>query len=143
MKWRKQGLIYAPGGDLWWAKTYAILPTAEVLHEKIIRVYFASLDENRYGRIGYVDLDAENPAGFCKLESPEPILDLGEAGTFDDSGVNPSCLLDVDGRKFLYYIGWQRCERVPYMLFAGLAVGGADGNFTRYSRAPILDPDGR
>lgn len=131
-------MIYAPGGDLWWAKTYAILPTAEALNEKIIRVYFASLDENRYGRVGYVDLDAENPSRIL-YESPEPVLDLGEAGTFDDSGVNPSCLLDVDGRKFLYYIGWQRCERVPYMLFAGLAVGGADGNFTRYSRAPVLD----
>lgn len=54
MKWRKMGLVYAPRGDLWWAKSHALLPTSEVIDDQAIRVYFASLDENRYGRIGYV-----------------------------------------------------------------------------------------
>ncbi len=139
MKWQKKGLIYAPGGDLWWAKKYAMLPTVDVLSEEVIRIYFASLDDNLYGRIGYVDLDAENPTRILD-ESPEPILELGELGTFDDSGVNPSCVLNIDGKKFLYYIGWQRCERVPYMLFAGLAVSDDGGkSFTKHSRVPILD----
>lgn len=138
MKWQKQGLIYAPGGDLWWAKSYATIPTVDVLNEEVIRVYFASLDENRFGRIGYVDLDANNPSRVID-ESPEPILDIGGLGTFDDSGVNPSCILNINGKRFLYYIGWQRCERVPYMLFAGLAVSSDGKNFTKHSRVPILD----
>ena len=139
MNWQKKGLIYAPSGDLWWAKSYAMLPTAEVLNEEIIRVYFASLDENKFGRIGFVDVDAANPNRIL-FESSEPILDLGELGTFDDSGVNPSCVLNINGRKFLYYIGWQRCGRVPYMLFAGLAVNNDnEKSFTKHSRIPILD----
>lgn len=139
MKWTKKGLIYAPEGDLWWAKSYATLPTAEVLSEETIRVYFASLDENNFGRIGYVDLDADDPSRILFV-SPEPILDLGELGAFDDSGVNPSCILNVNDKKFLYYIGWQRCERVPYMIFAGLAVSDDNGrSFTKHSGVPILD----
>ena len=138
MKWQKQGLIYAPSGNLWWAKSYAMLPTVDVLNGRTLRVYFAALDENRFGRIGYVDLDAENPSKIL-AETVEPILDLGELGTFDDSGVNPSCVLDVHGKKFLYYIGWQRAERVPYMLFAGLAIENENSNFSKYSRVPILD----
>jgi hypothetical protein len=116
-----------------------MLPTAEILSEEVIRIYFASLDDNLFGRIGYVDLDAENPTRILE-ESSEPILDIGELGTFDDSGVNPSCVLNVNGKKFLYYIGWQRCERVPYMLFAGLAISDDNGkSFTKHLRVPILD----
>jgi predicted GH43/DUF377 family glycosyl hydrolase len=139
MKWRKMGSVYAPRGDLWWAKSYALLPTADVIDDQVIRVYFASLDENRYGRIGYVDLDADNPQRIL-YETKEPVLDIGELGTFDDSGVNPSCVVNFAGKKYLYYIGWQRCERVPYMLFSGLAVSHHTSiGFEKYSRVPILD----
>ncbi len=138
MKWRKLGLTYAPSGELWWARSYATIPTAEVLDDERIRVYFASLDENRFGRIGYVDLDANDPTRVLN-ETREPILDIGELGTFDDSGVNPSCIISVDGKKYLYYIGWQRCERVPYMLFTGLAISEYPSLFKRYSRVPVLD----
>lgn len=138
MKWRKLGLVYAPKGDLWWAKSYATIPTVDVLNEDVLRIYFASLDENRYGRIGYVDVDARNPTRVL-YESPAPVLDLGAPGSFDDSGVNPSCVVKQGGEKYLYYIGWQRCERVPYMLFAGLAVDKGNERFVKYSRTPVLD----
>ena len=138
MKWKKRGLVYAPTGELWWARNYATIPTVEVVDDSVLRVYFASLDENRFGRIGYVDVSAGNPRQIL-YETKEPILDLGELGTFDDSGVNPSCLLNVAGKKYLYYIGWQRCERVPYMLFAGLAISDDGTTFKRAARVPILD----
>lgn len=139
MKWSKKGLVYSPGGDLWWARSHALLPTADISDPLVIRVYFAALDEQQYGRIGYVDLDAEDPKKILR-ETREPILDLGELGAFDDSGVTPSCLLRVSGKNLLYYIGWQRCVRVPYMLFAGLAIGDERGNtFTKSSSVPLLD----
>lgn len=139
MKWKKLGLIYVPDGTRWWARSYATLPTADLLNDGNIRVYFASLDENRFGRIGYIDLDANDPQRIL-YETKEPILDLGDLGTFDDSGVNPSCVLNVAGKKYLYYVGWQRCARVPYMLFAGLAIGNDDGTpFVRALRTPVLD----
>ena len=139
MKWKKMGLVYAPRGDSWWAKSYAFLPTAEVIDDQVIRVYCASLDENRYGRIGYVDLSADNPQHIL-YETREPLLDIGELGMFDDAGVNASCVVNVAGKKYLYYIGWQRCEKVPFMLFTGLAISKDNGKtFERYSRVPVLD----
>jgi predicted GH43/DUF377 family glycosyl hydrolase len=139
MIWEKRGHIYAPKGDLWWAKSYATLPTADVIDDQIIRIYFASLDEHQYGRIGYVDLDADAPEHVL-AETPEPILDIGDLGSFDDSGVNPSCLVHSEGKNYLYYIGWQRCERVPYMLFSGLAISdNEDRTFEKYGRTPILE----
>ena len=138
MKWIKKGLIYCPTGDLWWAKTHAYVPTAEVLDD-CIRVYFASWDDDRYGRIGFVDLDIDDPSKILR-ETPDPILGIGVPGTFDGCGVTPSCVVSVGGVEHLYYIGWQRAERVPYMLFTGLA--RSDEKiifFTKYSNVPVLD----
>lgn len=137
MAWQKRGLIYAPDASLWWAKAYAHLPTAYLMDD-CIRVYYAGLDENNYGRIGYVDLERDNP-NQIRYIAPEPVLDLGELGTFDDCGVVPSCLIKRDDTFYLYYIGFQRAERVPYMLFTGLATSKDGSHFERYSRTPILD----
>ena len=138
MNWTKKGLIYAPGGELWWARRYAHLPTAHALDGETLRIYFASLDEQRYGRIGYVDVDARDPS-VIRSVAREPVLDLGEPGCFDDSGVNPACVVEVSGAVYLYYIGWQRTERVPYMLFAGVARSEDGTRFERVSRTPVLD----
>jgi predicted GH43/DUF377 family glycosyl hydrolase len=138
MIWRKCGLVYRPSGERWWARQYATIPTVQALDERTLRVYFAALDELSYGRIGFVDLDARDPTRIL-AESLEPVLDLGEPGAFDDCGVNPSCTIMVRGETFLYYIGWQRCERVPYMLFSGLASSVDHRAFRRASRVPILD----
>jgi predicted GH43/DUF377 family glycosyl hydrolase len=138
MRWRKLGLVYCPGGGRPWARQYAHLPTPVPLDEHTLRVYFAALDADRFGRIGFVDLDARDPTRV-RAVSAEPVLDLGPPGAFDDSGVNPSCVVDAGGRRRLYYIGWQRCERVPYMLFAGAAEPGDGAAFRRRSRRPVLD----
>lgn len=138
MKWRKLGLVYAPSGELWWARNYAILPTADIIDEKTVRIYFASLDENRFGRVGYVEIDADNPRRIL-YETKEPVLDIGEFGTFDDSGVNPSCVISFTRKKYLYYLGWQRCERVPYMIYAGLAISDDELRFQKVSHTPVLE----
>jgi hypothetical protein len=138
MRWRKLGLVYVPTGRRAWARQYAHLPTPVVLEPGRIRVYFAGLDAEKYGRVGHVDVDANDPTRVL-AESPEPVLDLGSPGTFDDSGVNPSCVLRAGDSWRMYYIGWQRSRRVPYLLFAGLAKSADGEGFERVRRAPVLD----
>jgi predicted GH43/DUF377 family glycosyl hydrolase len=139
MRWRKKGHIYAPSGDQWWARSHGHLPTVDLSVGEAIRVYFTALDENNYGRIGYVDLDAKDPSRILFV-APEPVLDLGDLGTFDDCGVVASCILSFKGSKYLYYHGFQRTARVPYLLFTGLAIGNPDGTrFVKHSRVPVLD----
>jgi hypothetical protein len=138
MRWHKLGLVYGPSGELRWASQYAHLPTPVELDSNTIRVYFAGLDAQKFGRIGFVDVDAKRPMRVLRV-SDEPALDLGEPGLFDDSGVNPSCVLRVRDRWRMYYIGWQRSRRVPYTLFAGLAESADGTRFERVSRTPIID----
>jgi hypothetical protein len=136
--WQKLGLVFAPSGQ-WPMCSHAILPTPLLLDDRI-RVFFASCDEARRGRIFFVDLDPAWPQRLLAIER-RPVLDLGAAGSFDVDGVNP-CHIVVRGEElWLYYVGWQRRTDVPYTLFAGLAVSRDNGRtFTRMLEGPILPP---
>lgn len=121
-------------------RSHAGLPTADRVGD-LLRVYFAARDREGRSRIGWIDVDPENPAAVRAL-SREPILPLGERGTFDDNGMTPSCVVANGDLKYLYYIGWNPQVTVSYRLAIGLAVR-ADGGRTyrRHSRGPLLDRD--
>ena len=138
MRWQKRGLVYAPEGDLWWARSHGHLPTVDPTVDEVIRVYFTGLDENNYGRIGYAELDVDDPSRVLSI-SPEPVLDLGEPGAFDDCGVVASCVIPFQGQKYLYYHGFQRTAQAPYILFTGLATSHDGIRFVKHSRVPVLD----
>ncbi len=123
---------------MWWAQSGAQLPTAIAIDGRI-RVYFASKDANGYGRIGCVDLDLDDPRRILEIRS-RPVLGLGELGAFDDCGAVPNSIVEVSGQTYLYYQGFQRTQRVPYLTFTGLAIGDAAGEkFEKCSRTPIMD----
>jgi hypothetical protein len=120
--------------------SHAMLPTPLLLADRI-RVYFAACDADLRGRVFYADLERTFPfrtISICR----DPVLDIGSTGSFDADGVNPSQIIERDGKIFMYYIGWQRISReIPYTLFAGLAVstdGGA--SFKRVQSTPVLAP---
>src|SRR3954466_10805454 len=139
MTWKKGGVIFAPSGELPWARAGAQLPTVEVVNPEVLRIYYASKDADGFGRIGTVDVDAASPFRFLD-GGTEPVLDLGEIGTFDDCGACPSTIINTGSRRYLYYQGFQRSHRVPYLTFTGLAVQESGGGaFEKFSRTPITD----
>ncbi|MBW8813998.1 MAG: hypothetical protein JF588_11290 [Caulobacterales bacterium] len=138
MAWRKLGLVYRPPGTAAWALTNAAYPTAEVVAEDRLRIYFTSLDANNFGRGGWLEVDPTDPCRVLEL-CDGPILDIGDPGDFDDCGANPFSVLTFQGRRLMYYQGWQRGLRTPFAAFTGLAVGDAAGRFTKWARVPILD----
>ncbi len=138
-RWEKLGRVYVAKGEQQWAQTHAALPTSTLLDDERIRVYVAFVDDAKVGRVGYVDVEARDPRRVLAV-SAEPVLDVGEPGTFDDNGVNPLWLLRHEGRLYLYYLGWQLGTRVRYYLFAGLAASDDGGaTFQRVSQTPLLD----
>jgi hypothetical protein len=139
MKWRKMGRVYVPDGSLWWAKKYAFPPTPYFLDDEVIRMYVCFCDENMVGRVGYVDISAEDPSRVLAV-SAEPVLDIGTPGAFDENGLLPTCVLPVDGRLYMYYVGYQLGMKVRYYQFEGLAVSDDGGHsFRRLRRVPVTD----
>ena len=103
--WDYRGLLLPAPVPLEWATTHAALPHAHVLPDGTVRLFFSSRDERVRSHIGAADLDLSGREPQVRL-LPEPLLDPGPRGAFDDSGVTTSCLV-VDGdRQLLYYTGW-------------------------------------
>ena len=46
--------------------------------------------------------------------------------------------MKIDGKVYLYYIGWRSRSTVRMELITGLAISEDGENFERYSRAPVL-----
>jgi predicted GH43/DUF377 family glycosyl hydrolase len=139
MKWKKMGHVYTPDGSMPWAVSYGTAPTPFFLNDKTLRVYTAFCDKDTVGRLGYVDLDPENPSRILGV-SPKPLLDIGTPGAFDENGVVPTSIVRVGDELYLYYVGFSLGHKVRYCLYQGLAISKDGGeSFTRYSRVPVLD----
>ncbi len=136
--WKKEGLVFAVDGRFWWARTHAQVPTVDVLPTDRLRIYFSSRDASNRSRIGMIEVDAGDPRRVLYVH-PEPVLDLGPTGAFDDSGVMPSWIVRRDGLIYLYYIGWNVRNTVPYHNSVGLAVSEDGVRFRRVFPGPIMD----
>jgi hypothetical protein len=136
LKWQKKGLIFSPDSE-GWMKTPAPVPTPLDCGE-FIRVYFSSRPERRLSLTTFVDLDAEFPARVLRI-NPDPILEVGKPGSFDEHGIMPSCAVRDGDRVYLYYSGWSRAASVPYTNSTGLAISEDNGKtFKKVSEGPIL-----
>jgi hypothetical protein len=122
-----------------WRISHAYAPAPFLLSKDTIRVFVAFLDEAQIGRIGYVDVAAEDPTRIISV-SDTPALDIGSPGCFDDHGVTPICAVARGEELHLFYTGWQISATVRYQLFTGLAISNDQGrSFRRLSRVPILE----
>lgn len=139
MKWVKQGLIYGPNGSSSWANNSALQPTPVVMDAKVIRIFVGMRDEEGRSRVGFVDVDANNPKHIIRV-SERPALDLGTIGAFDENGVVPCAIVKRENEIWLYYAGYQLGQQVRFYVFSGLAISRDGGEtFTRYQRVPICD----
>jgi hypothetical protein len=110
-----------------------------LIMSNIFRIYFATRDDVGKSRITYLDVNADNPAEIINVKNT-PVLDLGSTGSFDDCGVMPSWVVPRDGKIYLYYIGWNVRNTIPYHNSIGVAVSSDGGdNFNRVFEGPIID----
>lgn len=139
MKWEKMGLIYKPNFDGSWKHSSGLTPTPILLNNDAIRVYTGFRDPVGVSRIGYVDIEADNPSKIIKI-SETPVLDIGQDGCFDDNGVILGDVIRVDNKIYMYYVGFQLVNKVKFLAFTGLAISNDNGEtFKRIGMAPVLD----
>ena len=128
--------------DRSWLKEFAQAP-ATLVFDDFVRVYFSCRPErdtrDQYvSYTGYVDLNRRNLLEIRGL-SENPIMDLGELGTFDEFGTYPISVIRNGEEIIAYYGGWTRCESVPYNVAIGIAKSRDGGvTFIRQGSGPIL-----
>lgn len=139
MNWKKKGLIFHTDNQFSWMKTHASFPVIEKLNSELYRIYFSPRDEKNRSHIAFIEIDIRNPKEILRL-SKEPVMAPGKLGSFDDSGVMASSIVNHDGKKFLYYLGWNQGVTVPYHNSIGLAQSDDNGeSFHRIFQGPIVD----
>jgi hypothetical protein len=139
IRWKKQGMVICPDPRLPWAQTHCMIPTPQMMEGGLIRVFFSGRDALNRSNIGFAILDLNDNAKLIDYSS-EPVLVPGDLGCFDDNGVTPSCIKEINGKLHLYYIGWNPGSTVRMHLFGGLAISEDGGKtFERWSRAPIIE----
>lgn len=142
MKWSKQGHIFVPNKELEWSISHAQVPVADLDEaQKIITIYFSTRNNKNQSLPSYIIVEADNPRNILEV-GKTPILGLGELGTFDDCGVMPSWIINYEKKKYLYYIGWNVRNTIPYHNAVGLAISEDGGkSFYRFSKGPLWDRD--
>lgn len=137
MNWNKKGHIFVPDGSLDWAKSYAHVVCTDTSNDDYIRVYYSARDAKGRCQASFLDLDANDYSKVLYVHQ-EPILELGVKGLFDDCGIMPTWLTEVDGKKWLYYIGWTVRNTIPYHNAIGLAISEDGINFKKAYEGPII-----
>ena len=122
MKWHKGGLIFSLSGR------HAQMPTVEQHDDGTMTVYFSTRDEKNRSLPMCFRTRQDRPGDIIEFRD-EPLFRLGIPGTFDDSGVMPSCAVG----NALYYVGWSLRVTVPYFTAIGAAI-----NLTRLYNGALL-----
>src|ERR1044072_1537387 len=139
IKWQKLGRFFATDKNHPWMLSHAANPVAEHLYDDVFRLYFSCRDAESRSHIGFAEVNLKPPFQVLAI-AEEPLLAPGEVGTFDDSEVSLSCIKQIDGTKYLYYLGWNLGVTVPWRNSIGLAIYDPDTKtFKRFSKAPLLD----
>lgn len=139
MNWIKKGVIFAPDRNYDWMVSHASVPVVDEVRPGVLRIYFGTRDKDGRSQTSYIEVDATQPENVLYIHD-QPILPLGKPGSFDDSGIMPSWLVNASGKRYLYYIGWNVSVSVPYHLSIGLAMAVKDGqSFIKVSEGPLLD----
>lgn len=143
-RWKKLGRVFNPQeiSSRPWLKEFAQAPSV-LLFDDFIRIYFScrpqpDINGQYVSYSAFIDVNRNNLFDIISV-SENPILTLGELGTFDEFGTYPTSVIRDKEKVIAYYGGWTRCESVPFNVAIGRAESADGGvNFVKTGAGPIL-----
>jgi|TARA_B110000046_G_scaffold185992_1_gene231126 hypothetical protein len=140
--WKKYGKIFDPTHFEVFSYCNEFAQSPQVLQlDNGFRVYYSTREPDETGKflshIAYVDFDKEFSKILGKAENP--IIALGELGTFDEHGIFPINPLQVGNEVYAYSCGWSRRKSVSVETSTGLAVSKDGGKtFLKNGLGPVF-----
>lgn len=140
MIWKKKGEVKFSDLEIKWAKSHLMCPTPVLVSSDVIRIYFTCLDEFGRGKVTFIEVSSVNPTRVLYVH-PDPILGPGLPGAFDDNGVVVTSVIKTNSNNyFMYYAGFEICNKIRYRILTGLAISDDAGKcFRRFSTTPVLE----
>lgn len=138
MVWKKRGLIVEPNIEIPWMTHYTGPSFVHEIDSETLEILVTGRDVNNVSRIGSVTVYKDNPSEVINIQK-KPLFDIGDIGTFDESGVSYPWLVKHDGLIYMYYVGWVSGGKTRFQNAAGLCQSSNNGrSYNRVSRAPVL-----
>ena len=107
MTWRKLGLLYCPSGASRHPKllSHAANPLPVLINGDVYRVFFSGRDANNRSSVGAVDIDIVSRK--IVQEHSQPFFENGPEGSFYADGVSIGNCYQIDGKRYMLFMGWQ------------------------------------
>lgn len=143
-RWQKLGRIFNPQdvSGRPWLKEFAQAP-ATLVFDTFVRIYFScrpepDIEGQYVSYTGFVDFDRTDLFKILRI-AEQPILPLGDVGTFDEFGIYPVSVIRQNEDIIAYYGGWSRCESIPFTVSIGAALSHDNGiTFSKMGPGPLL-----
>lgn len=131
-------MIFKPEGNADWNKSHAQVPKPILIDDNRLRIYYGTRDKFNRTRTSFIEVQPGNPKEILYIHN-EPVMDLGDEQSFDEYGVMPGCVLKNLDDVIMYYTGWTKGNKVPYIVQIGMAVSKDGGiTFNRISNNPVI-----
>lgn len=140
MRAERTGMIFSADQGPGWMESHAAYPTPVLISPDILRIFMISRDKDNRGNVGYIDVLPDNPSRVIGI-SQDPCLCPGSLGSFSDRGISIGCINKIDNELWLYYLGWNKSQDVPFRNSIGLAISknGLGNSFEPMFEGPLLD----
>ena len=107
IRWKKLGLLYCPSGAGRSPKllSHAANPLPVLIDRDVYRIYFSGRDADNRSSVGAVDVDVVKRKVI--QEHLLPFFENGPENSFYADGVSIGSCYEVDGKRYMLFMGWQ------------------------------------
>ena len=139
--WQKLGLLYCPSETGRHPKllSHAANPLPVLLEGDIYRVFYSGRDTNNRSSVGAVDIDIVNRQ--IVLEHSQPFFEHGPAGSFYADGVSIGNCYEVNGVRYMLFMGWQNPKGSQWRGDIGRLIVRPDLTLELASDMPFMGSD--
>lgn len=139
MLWEKLGQIYIPESVHPKLTSHAANPLPVLLEGDIYRVFYSGRDIKNRSSVGFVDIDIISQTTIRQCD--KPVFEYGDEGDFYSHGVSLGNYYEVDGCRYILFMGWQCPAGSHWRGDVGRLRLNADLTLTLDSDEPFMTTD--
>ncbi|MDR7152557.1 hypothetical protein J2W49_004535 [Hydrogenophaga palleronii] len=139
--WRKLGCLYCPPTEGRHEKllTHAANPLPVQIQGDLYRIFYSGRDHRNRSSVGAVDIDIVRRE--VVNEHHLPCFVHGQPGSYFSDGVSIGGCYEVNGERFMLFMGWQNPADGHWRGDIGRLSVGADLGLTLADEVPLLASD--
>ena len=119
---------------------YSAVPFVRSIIGEVITILFSNRDNMGKSFLQEVKLRIKTDDSIEVIEDKGVVLlEAGNEGAFDSAGTMACQLARIQNKNYLYYIGWNIGNDVPFRNSIGVAEENEDGSFKKLFDGPIVD----